>query len=328
MRNRAPLNVLFTVDTEAWPCSPNWREEQLSEEIRRYIYGIAEDGEFGLDFQCKMLQHYGLKGTFFVESLFATAVGTEPLRRIVESIMRYPGQGVELHAHLEWARYFDPPAPLVAERCKHFHQLSPETQIIFLDLAARNLQAAGIEKINAFRAGNYGADLDTCRAVSVLGIPFDFSYNAELPFCKMRREVGLLTQPAYLRGITEYPTSFFEDYPGHFRHTQLCACSFMEMRHALLQAWEKGWQYFVILSHTFELIRDRDNPDRRPRLNPIALRRMEKLFRFLENENDRFVTVTCDGLEPQSSSASGPRLHGRLLNTLARYGEQAWNRLT
>ena len=43
------------------------------------------------------------------------------------------------------------------------------------------------------------------------------------------------------------------DYPGHVRPAQLGACSFQELKAALLQAWRAGWYSFVIVWHGFEL---------------------------------------------------------------------------
>src|SRR5271157_1159704 len=113
-RDRKPLQVLITVDTEAWPYREAWRDEQLAGDIERDIYGATPEGEFGLAFQCGMLRDHGLKAVFFVETLMASVVGLQPLRRIVETVRSYEGQTVELHAHPEWTRHFPPPGSLRA----------------------------------------------------------------------------------------------------------------------------------------------------------------------------------------------------------------------
>jgi peptidoglycan/xylan/chitin deacetylase (PgdA/CDA1 family) len=330
-RECGPLKVLITVDTEVWPYRRDWREERLHEDIRRDIYGATQDGEFGLEFQCALLRDHGLKAVFFVETLFASVVGLDPLRQIVETIRKYDGQTAELHAHPEWTRYFPAPALPAGRTFQHFHQLTLEQQSALLGLAHRNLQDSGVTHVRAFRAGNYGANLDTCRALAALGIPFDFSYDAAFPggCCKIPATEPLF-QPAALCGVTEIPTSFFEDYPGHLRHVQICACSFAEMRHALEQAWRAGWRYFVILLHSFELIRRERRSECRGRLNPIPLHRMERLCRFLSQENDRFETIACQSLEGSEMAAAdaGSRLRGSWWNTAARYAEQAFTRLS
>src|SRR5271157_3009778 len=330
-RDRKPLQVLITVDTEAWPYREAWRDEQLAGDIERDIYGATPEGEFGLAFQCGMLRDHGLKAVFFVETLMASVVGLQPLRRIVETVRCYDGQTVELHAHPEWTGHFLPPGLLAGRGYQHFHQLAFEQQVALLDLAGGNLRDAGVAKIRGFRAGNYGANLDTCRALAAIGIPFDFSYDAAFPgACCLLPLSARLSQPGALDGVIEVPTSVFEDYPGHIRHAQLCGSSFAEMRRALNQAWRLGWSYFVILSHSFELIKRSRRADCRGRLNPMALSRMEKLCRFLKKENDRFETIGCESLEEEQlrTLAAGARLRGSWWNTAVRCAEQAWVRLS
>ena len=331
LRDRKPLQVLITVDTETWPRREAWRDEQLAGDIQRDIYGATPEGKFGLEFQCGMLRDHGLKAVFFVETLFASVVGLPPLRRIVETVRSYEGQTVELHAHPEWTRHFPPPGLLAGQRYQHFHQLAVKEQIALLGLASKNLRDSGVAQIRGFRAGNYGANLDTCRALAAVGIPFDFSYDAAFPGSScMLPLAARLSQPAPLGGVIEVPTSVFEDYPGHIRHAQLCGSSFAEMRRALNQAWRQGWSYFVILSHSFELIKRSRRADCLGRLNPMALSRMEKLCRFLKEENDRFETVGCEALEEGrlDTLTAGAPLRGSWWNTAVRCAEQAWGRLS
>jgi hypothetical protein len=331
VRDRKPLQVLITVDTEAWPYREGWRDEQLAGDIQRDVYGATPEGEFGLEFQCGMLRDHGLKAVFFVETLFASVVGLQPLRRIVETVRSYEGQTVELHAHPEWTRHFPPPGILAGQRYQHFSQLAVEQQIALLGVACKNLRDSGVAQIRGFRAGNYGANLDTCRALAAVGIPFDFSYDAAFPAgCCMLPLAARLCQPAPLEGVIEVPTSVFEDYPGHIRHAQLCGSSFAEMRRALNQAWRLGWSHFVILSHSFELIKRSRRADCLGHLNPMALSRMESLCRFLKAENDRFETIGCESLEEVQFSrhAAGSPLRGSWWNTAVRCAEQAWGRLS
>src|SRR5207248_4475141 len=86
-------------------------------------------------------------------------------------------------------------------------------------------------------------------------------------------------------GVHEFPVSIFRDWPGHWRPAQLCACSSGEMEHALDTAERRGWPAFVIVWHSFELIkRLKARPD------PIMLRRFRRLCGFLQKHRDRFET--------------------------------------
>ena len=78
------LNVLLTVDTEVYPLFPDWRSDQLKRDIQRDIYGETPQGEFGLKYQIELLKKWNLKAVFFVEGLFANAVGLDPLRQMIQ----------------------------------------------------------------------------------------------------------------------------------------------------------------------------------------------------------------------------------------------------
>src|SRR5579884_1921803 len=226
-------NVFITCDTEIWPpLTPQWRESNLSQEIARDIYGKRGSEEFGIRFQMQVLNKYGLKGVFFVESLFASAVGIEPLKSITDGIQEH-GHDVQLHLHPEWLERVEP--PLVQQGAAHFmHCFTVEEQTKLIKTGLENLKACGI-RANAFRAGSYGANNDTLEALRRNGIPFDSSYS--FPFvgkmCRIAMQPPVL-QPQAVHGVIEFPVTYFVDRPGHMRTLQICACSNAELEGILL----------------------------------------------------------------------------------------------
>jgi hypothetical protein len=285
------LNVFLTFDTEAWPFTPGWRESDLDRDLRRDVYGETPEGTFGLDYQLDLLNAHGLKGVFLVEALFACAVGLEPLRRVVKRIQG-KGHEVQLHLHPEWLEWLDP-SPLPGRTGLSMKDFSEDEQARLIAVGLENLRACGAENVCAFRAGNYGADFATLRALARNGIRCDTSHNTCYldTLCGLRTP-GMLLQPRELGGVREYPVAFFRDWPGHYRHAQVCACSAAEMRAALLQAWGRGWHSFVIVAHSFELIKRREHTPRPPSRDPYVVRRFERLCRFLAGNRDRFRTVS------------------------------------
>ena len=124
------------------------------------------------------------------------------------------------------------------------------------------------------------------------------------------------------------PVSFFEDLPGRYRPAQLCACSSAELIWALEQAHAAGWKHFIIVSHSFEFLRNRRNggnvsPRRR------VLRRFEKLCEYLDRNRDRFSTATFADLDiPQPEpSGTGSMLRSNMVRTALRMGEQLLDRV-
>lgn len=299
------LKVFLTVDTEAWPRGPRWRESFLREDIARDIHGITREGQFGIGFQMDVLDAHGLKGIFLVESLFPCAVGLESLADIV-ALIQNRGHEVQMHLHPEWLEWM--PEPIIPDvRSQLLKDFSEEEQALLVRRGLENLQAAGARRICAFRAGNYGADFNTLHALSRNGIIYDTSHNTNYldSDCGMRTEQPLL-QPQWIHGVCEFPVTFFRDGRGQVRHAELCACSSQEMEAALLSAWKKGWYSFVIVSHSFELITNRKQYGQSPRADRIVIRRFERLCRFLAQHRDKFQTALFAEIPQESIPAPVP----------------------
>lgn len=208
------------------------------------------------------------------------------------------------------------------------HQFTLDEQIALIAKGICSLRVAGVEKLHAFRAGSYGANRDTLRAAAQNGLLFDSSYNPCYlgEDCKIDLDKQLL-QPFELEGVWEVPITFFQDYPGHQRHAQLAACSAKEMETALLDAWRQGWFSFVIVLHSFELVRNRvagqlSLPDK------LNINRFNRLCKFLSSHTDKFRTALFSELDPAAiSEIKSPEiLRSRPHHTIKRYAEQAYSR--
>ncbi|HVX15433.1 MAG TPA: polysaccharide deacetylase family protein [Pirellulales bacterium] len=322
------LNVFITVDTEAWPRHPEWRRSRLREDIERDVYGATPAGRFGVAYQMDVLDAHGLKAVFFVEALFACATGLASLRQLVSQI-ESRGHEVQLHIHPEWLAWIEP-SPLPRRTAQNLKELSQEEQKVLISLGLQNLREAGAGNVCAFRAGNYGANFDTLRALAHHGVRYDTSYNV----CYLDSDCGLhtpraLLQPEEIHGVREFPITFFQDWPGHFRHAQLCACSSQELEHALDEAWRRGWRSFVLVSHSFELLKRRKQPPLPPLPDGTVIRRFERLCRFLSTNRDRFGTCGFRDLDntPLGPCLADEPLRSTVRRTAWRFGEQAVRRL-
>ena len=98
-----------------------------------------------------------------------------------------------------------------------------------------------------------------------------------------------MTNPFECEGITEYPMTVFKDGSQRLRHTQLTACTFVEIEGLLWQALEQRKKSFVILTHNFELLnRNRTRPDY------VVINRLKKLCKFLDQNGDSFKVCGFD----------------------------------
>lgn len=279
------LNVFLTVDVEIWPSS--WwdlNQNSFRKDFQRYIYGSTTRGDYGVPFQLKLLNEYDLKAVFLVETLFACEFGIEWLKEIVE-LIQDAGQEVQMHLHPEWiGRMTDSILP--GKKARRLLDYSLDDQIFIIGIGKEKLQEAGVNRVTAFRAGGYSANTDTLTALAKNNLLFDTSYNPCIygDLGGIAPE-GFLHQPNKINGIYEFPVSVFQDRPNHYRHLQLGACSFSELSNMLYQAEQSQWDYLVIVSHGFELLNRAKN-----RVDPIVVRRFEKLLRFLADNRDKFRT--------------------------------------
>src|SRR5262245_63636701 len=77
------LDVFFTVDVEIWCDGWDDLDAKFPAAYRRYIYGPTREGDYALPGTLKILNDHGLTGVFFVEPLFATRFGLEPLQEVI-----------------------------------------------------------------------------------------------------------------------------------------------------------------------------------------------------------------------------------------------------
>lgn len=310
--------VQFTVDTEL---SLRLFQEGASagENFDSSIAGRCRDGDFGIFYQMDRLEAAGLTGVFFVDPMPALVHGTGVIAQIVEPVLRR-GHEVQLHIHTEWLEFARHHAHAHL-RGRNIADFRLDDQIGLIEQARDLLMQAGAPSPTAFRAGNFGANDDTLRALAALGIRYDSSFNPAFLAGECAIALPPQTPPfsEYL-GVGIIPVSCIEDRPGSIRAAQLCALSAWEMRDALNHAAEDGWPCFTIVSHSFELL-SRD----RSRSNPIVVRRFDTMCRNIAGHR-QLEPVGFDALVPRAGS-SLTTLPANLVRTALRYGEQAVSRL-
>ncbi len=324
------VQVFLTVDSEVWPASPAafaapGAPLDLEPAIAAYFDGHTRAGDYGVPFQLARLREHGLRATFFVEPLFSLLAGPSALARMV-GLIRAAGQDVQVHAHTEWLS-------LVAEaglpRAGHaLMRRYPEAeQAAIIGRAAALLRGAGATGLRAFRAGSYGADHATLRALTACGILIDSSLN--VPYlggpCDIRTAEPPL-QPFDVGATLEVPITYFQDWPGHHRPLQLGACSSWEIEAALWGAARAGWRTAVLVFHSVELLQRVPDMARTGVTRParIVVRRFERLCRFLARHREVFETATLGDVAAERLRGPQPRagLTSHVGRTAWRFAEQ------
>jgi hypothetical protein len=314
------LNVFFTVDTQT--DFNDWAEVDLhfADAFQRSIYGPTKLGNCALPLIFDVLNDYGLTGSFFVESLFALHFGLEPLQEEV-SLVRDAGQEIQLLVQPEWVNQsmihlFDEDLP----RKALMSDLTLEQQTKLIEVGLELSRRAGVEQINAFRAGGYAVNRDTLKALRANGIIIDSSYNkaSKIGTSDLFPE-QLLLQPSLLDGVIMYPVSVFGDNNEQsLRALQLTTCSYREFECVLFQAVENEWDSVVIVAQSIGLMTSGQE-----RLDPIVFKRFKNLCKLLAGNSDLFNVRGFTGLEPQAAAQQPAIPVSGQLNRYLRIGEQA-----
>lgn len=311
-------SVFITIDTEfafgiaARDPAAHWREN-----FARSIACETPGGAVGIDYQMDVLDAHGLRAVFFVDPMPALIWGIEPIKAIVAPIAAR-GHDVQLHIHSEWLSLAGPANPLGAHTGTNLKDFTFEQQSILLERARDLLVEAGAPAPIAFRAGNYGSNDDTLRALAAIGMRYDTSHCPGFPFSQSDISLGPLDRNvSEHHGAIEVPAGAIAGPGGSPRHAQVTALSAREMLAAITHARDCGTPCFTLVSHSFELL----SRDRR-RINAIVRRRFEQLCAGIARTFG-VTTATYAANPPRPCPAPAPLLPHNPFRTAARMAEQA-----
>lgn len=284
--------LYFTIDTEyEFGFAARHGLAARRENFDRSIRGATPGGEAGIFYQMDVFDRHGMKAVFFVDPMPALVWGTEAIAEVVEPILER-GHDVQLHIHTEWLALAGEASPLSGRTGRNIKDFNLAEQVRLIGWASDALVAAGAPRPVAFRAGNYGANDDTLRALAQLGIAYDSSHTPGVPDTAC--EIGLGPEdrlPVERHGVIEVPTGCIADGRG-MRHAQLTALSCAELIAAAEHARDSGTADFTLVSHSFELL-----SRERSRVNRFLTRRFERFCAALER---------LPGVETATYAASPP----------------------
>ena len=311
--------ILITVDTELSALF-HQRGVGLEANFASSINGECADGRFGIDWQMDQMEVRGLKGVFFVDPLPSLVYGEAWLADVVGPIISR-GHEVQLHIHTEWLAWANG-SPVDGRQGQNLANFGIDDQRVLLGLAINLLMRMGAHRPTAFRAGNYGADDNSLRALAELGLTWDSSVNA--PYLGGACRIGLSADQigaVERHGIIELPVAGLSERMGQVRPAQICALSAREMRSALNHAADDQHAAFVIVTHSFEML-SRD----RKRANRAVIARFEAMCDTIA-AHPQLVSAGFNDLDAaeliRTREEQPTRLGPNRLRTLARMAEQA-----
>lgn len=317
-----PMKVHLTFDTEIWCGSWNSLDARFPAAFARYIYGRSPAGDFGLPEILRVLARHRLRGVFFVEPLFSGRFGLAPLKEIVD-LVATGNHEVQLHLHPEWVdEMHEAPVCIPASKRQHLIEFDQSDQAALIAWGVQRLKEAGAGPVSAFRGGNYACNDETLAALAGLGIRIDSSVNASYAHSGgSLRDSHRPEYPFCAQGVTELPITVFQDGSGHPRHAQIGACSFRELKQALEAAHRQGRDHFVIVAHSFELIKPGTClPDR------VVARRFRALCAYLARHPDRYEVAGFGHTAEPGPTPDSPLCVSSIATGL-RYAEQGLRRV-
>jgi hypothetical protein len=300
MSLRAMLRVYITIDTEYSSGLYNGPSAaDRAENFARSIACITPDGPAGITHKLELLARHGQRAVFFVDPMPALVWGVAAIEDVVGPIVA-AGQDVQLHCHTEWLELAGSANPLASGRTgKNIADFPFDEQCELLSYARDTLIAAGAPAPLAFRAGNYGANDDTLRALAQIGIAYDSSHCPAISDGVCRISLGPDDrEPVGHMGVIEVPAGSIAAVGGGQRHAQITALTLAEMLAAIRHARDIGRGSFTLVSHSFELINRR-----KMAVNRIVRSRFGSLIRTLATM--RGVETGCYARTPPTVSLTG-----------------------
>lgn len=289
--------VFITIDTEYSSGLYAGRgADDRRENFARSIAGITPEGPAGITHKLDLLRKTGQKAVFFVDPMPALVWGVAAIEDVVGPIIA-AGQEVQLHCHTEWLELAGAANPLASKATgKNLFDFTFEDQCAIIDYARSAIMAAGAPAPVAFRAGNYGADDNTLRALAANGIAYDSSHCPALAgngTCRINLSADV-RDPVGHMGVIEVPIGAIGTLGGGLRHAQITALTLAEMLAAIRHVRTAGYSDFVLVSHSFELINRRTRA-----INHIVRRRFAGLLTAL---------ATMPGVVTGNFAAAPPQL--------------------
>ena len=270
--------VFITIDTEY--SSGLYTGRGAADRLENYARSIAcitPEGAAGITHKLQLLNEFGQKAVFFVDPMPALVWGVAAIEDVVGPIIA-AGQDVQLHCHTEWLALAGAANPLGSKAVgKNLFDFSFDEQCAILDYARTTLMAAGASAPVAFRAGNYGANDDTLRALAAIGLHYDSSHCPALATGASRISLSPDDRdPLGHMGVLEVPVGVISTLGGGLRHAQITAITLSEMLAAIRHARDNARASFTLVSHSFELINRR-----KLSVNHVVRKRFTRLVKTL-----------------------------------------------
>jgi len=285
------VNVFITVDTEHSMGGAHLNPKLKPVGSSRRIWGKIGNQSYGIPLIMDIAEKYGLFITFFLEVCSSKYFGEQDVAHICQYIISR-GHDVQLHLHPLFLHFIKPVSKNLINKARFLHYYNIEKQCSIIRDGKQILMRNGAPPPIAFRAGSYGANRDTLRALKLNNFLLDSSFNrrymsshSKLPDLDINDVFGL-------EGVWELPITNFIEFPmlkgGRPKPLDINGVSFKEIKKVLENAYDIGQPNIMIIMHSFSFIQPLDIQYRRVRLRRRVIRRFENLCRYLAMNTEKY----------------------------------------
>jgi len=254
--------ILLTIDTEG----PTGNDPILYQ-----IWGkVGPNDYYGISKIIEICDNYGIKGLFFVDIPEIWDLGYEKIRDVILYI-RDKGHDVGMHIH---------PHHMPDENRHFLFDYSKEEQRQIIIKCTDKFKEICGEYPKSFRAGKYGANLETLDIIAELGYKYDFSEFYSNKWCGISPEIAYVLPQRY-KSLIELPVTVFRSCNlfGYERFDKLEVTNdYRESYHIIKKYTQTSDDGVIILfMHSFSLINFRFTPNA-PTLNKKNLYNFKNLL--------------------------------------------------
>lgn len=246
---RIKLYLIISIDTES---SDSPQAISRLDLFNPMFEGLTNQQYWGYKKIIDICDKYHFKATFFVSVFECKKYGEDTLRNVCEEI-KGKGHDVQLHTHPIW---------LGEKRYMSDHSIEEQTQILS---HGKKLLEKWITDIPvAHRAGGYGVDENTLKALAENNFKIDSSHFFQHPNCVLSITNNRVVQQS---GVIEVPVTYFiREYKmktlsnsiifnRKFVKTDIDSASLNELKEFIKFAKNNDLKIFNLFLHSYSLLK-------------------------------------------------------------------------
>lgn len=280
IRGLVMKKVLITIDTEG---------HIGNDPVKHLIWGLTDHGnEYGINHIMDICDQFNAKVLFFVDIAEAWDYGKDKISEVIKHI-RKRGHDVGVHIHPDH----------MANKSKKFlweynkveqYEIIKKCTVLFKEVTG--------ESPVAFRAGKYGANMDTLDILNELGYRYDFSQFYSQKWCKLDPKIALVSPQRYIN-LIEMPVTIFKSFQvgSMKRYDKVDAImNSSEYKHIMNNiSRADNYKIISLFYHSFSMLHWRGNPNS-PRLNKKEEKKFINSLKYV-HESKLFEFVSLDQLD-------------------------------